>query len=138
MSSSDVTDEHGRNFPASRKHRPLESDLIAGNMIRILLCFFFCFFIALRPCLPCLPLHFIIFRFLFPDEDLANQPEGRNAKALAVTTRVSSKLTGRDFKNAGTLDVPHQVQRLILQATSMENLCQVYDGDLLSLVLMMH
>ena len=34
---------------------------------------------------------------------------------------------GRDFANT-TLDVQFQVQRLILQATSIENLCQCYIG----------
>ncbi|KAI9341262.1 armadillo-type protein [Zopfochytrium polystomum] len=65
---------------------------------------------------------------LVSEEDQANRPEGLNARAVSVIERVSSKLTGRDFKNSVTLDVPHQVQRLILQATSMENLCQCFVG----------
>jgi phosphatidylinositol kinase/protein kinase (PI-3 family) len=35
---------------------------------------------------------------------------------------------GRDFKPHETLPVPMQVERLILQATSLENLCQCYVG----------
>ena len=50
-----------------------------------------------------------------------------NQKAVAVIRRVQSKLTGRDFDNE-TLDVSAQVQRLIDQATSHENLCQCYIG----------
>lgn len=56
------------------------------------------------------------------------KPEALNAKALAVINRVNNKLTGRDFKTALPLDVPDQVDRLILQATSLENLCQCYIG----------
>lgn len=60
-----------------------------------------------------------------------------NPRALTVMNRVSNKLTGklekliivgRDFKSNMTLDVPLQVQRLILQATSLENLSQCYIG----------
>ncbi|KAI8892612.1 FAT domain-containing protein, partial [Globomyces pollinis-pini] len=55
------------------------------------------------------------------------KPEGLNTRALTVINRVSNKLTGRDFKNT-TLDVQLQVQKLISQATSIENLCQCYIG----------
>jgi FKBP12-rapamycin complex-associated protein len=41
---------------------------------------------------------------------------------------VASKLRGRDFSKEQSLDVPQQVQRLIDQATSHENLCQCYIG----------
>jgi len=61
------------------------------------------------------------------EEDI-NQPEILNAKALAIINRVSNKLTGRDFKQNEVLDVPSQVERLIQQATSIENLCQCYIG----------
>ncbi|KAJ3103710.1 phosphatidylinositol kinase- protein kinase tor1 [Phlyctochytrium bullatum] len=83
---------HNRNFPASRKQRTNENDLITG------------------------------------DEDHGNKPEGLNSRALSVINRVSNKLTGRDFKNTNPLDVSSQVQKLILQATSLENLCQCYIG----------
>jgi FKBP12-rapamycin complex-associated protein len=56
------------------------------------------------------------------------KPEVLNTRALTVMNRVSNKLTGRDFKPNITLDVPLQVQRLILQATSLENLSQCYIG----------
>ncbi|KYQ91695.1 protein kinase [Tieghemostelium lacteum] len=55
-------------------------------------------------------------------------PEALNEKALSVMNRVNKKLTGRDFNPNETLDVPQQVQKLIDQATSHENLCQSYIG----------
>ncbi len=61
-------------------------------------------------------------------QDNVNRPEVLNARAVAVINRVSNKLTGRDFKQHEVLDVPSQVQRLILQATAVENLCQCYVG----------
>ena len=48
-----------------------------------------------------------------------------NHRAVAVTERVQSKLTGRDFENE-ELNIEQQVDRLIKQATSPENLCQCY------------
>ena len=48
-------------------------------------------------------------------------------KALSVTRRVVDKLTGKDFGNE-ELSVEEQVERLILQATSNENLAQSYQG----------
>ncbi|TRM60259.1 armadillo-type protein [Schizophyllum amplum] len=54
--------------------------------------------------------------------------ETRNEKALAVYNRVQHKLTGRDFNPAVTLNVPQQVEKLIQQATSLENLCQCFSG----------
>jgi len=51
-----------------------------------------------------------------------------NEKALKVIERVSAKLRGKDFSPKETLTVPEQVQRLIDQATSHENLCQCYIG----------
>ena len=54
--------------------------------------------------------------------------EALNQKALAVIRRVQSKLTGRDFEEEEALNVPAQVQRLISQANSHENLCQCYIG----------
>lgn len=55
--------------------------------------------------------------------------EGLNSKAVAVITRVRDKLTGRDFDTqTKPLGVLPQVDRLIKQATSHENLCQCYIG----------
>ena len=61
------------------------------------------------------------------DQHLMN--EGLNSKAVAVITRVRDKLTGRDFDSQSKpLAVLPQVDRLIKQATSHENLCQCYIG----------
>lgn len=57
-----------------------------------------------------------------------------NERAVAVMKRMSDKLTGRDFigdglPQSGESDsIASQVQRLISQATSHENLCQSYIG----------
>lgn len=61
-----------------------------------------------------------------PMDDEAN--EALNQKALQVVDRVSQKLTGRDFRPTDSLSVREQVQKLILQATSVENLCQTFVG----------
>lgn len=57
-----------------------------------------------------------------------NYPKALNKKALAIVNRVRDKLTGRDFAHNETLDVAKQVELLIEQATSHENLCQCYIG----------
>jgi phosphatidylinositol kinase/protein kinase (PI-3 family) len=58
--------------------------------------------------------------------------EALNEKALKVIRRVQDKLTGSDFpdrdENGDPLDVVDQVQRLIVQATSVENLSQLFIG----------
>lgn len=54
--------------------------------------------------------------------------EGRNERALAVYSRVQKKLTGRDFNPDVELTVNAQVDKLILQATAVENLCQCFLG----------
>ncbi|RDD40512.1 Serine/threonine-protein kinase mTOR [Trichoplax sp. H2] len=60
--------------------------------------------------------------------DRQNKPEELNKKAVAIINRVRDKLTGTDFSRHNTLDVPTQVDLLIKQATSHENLCQCYIG----------
>jgi FKBP12-rapamycin complex-associated protein len=65
------------------------------------------------------------------DEEEGAEDRGEdvlNAKAVTVIQRVSNKLSGRDFKVKESLGVKEQVQMLILQATSIENLCQCYIG----------
>lgn len=54
------------------------------------------------------------------------QEEALNNKALALLRRVEDKLNGTDFGEP--LEVPDQVQRLLTQATSCENLSQLYIG----------
>ncbi|KAG0688350.1 phosphatidylinositol kinase- protein kinase tor1 [Pichia californica] len=52
----------------------------------------------------------------------------RDARAACVLKRINDKLTGNDFKRFKGLDVSTQVDKLIQQATSVENLCQHYIG----------
>lgn len=52
----------------------------------------------------------------------------RDARAACVLKRINDKLTGNDFKRYKGLDIPTQVDKLIQQATSVENLCQHYIG----------
>ncbi len=54
--------------------------------------------------------------------------EMQNTRALEVLDRVAQKLTGRDFKPNEELDVIAQVNKLISEATKLENLCQHYIG----------
>lgn len=60
--------------------------------------------------------------------------EALNEKALKVIRRVQAKLAGLDFpgpdpdNTTEALNVPDQVQRLIVQATNSENLCQLFIG----------
>lgn len=54
--------------------------------------------------------------------------EIQNARAVEVLDRVNQKLTGRDFKPSEELDVVTQVNKLIMEATKLENLCQHYIG----------
>jgi FKBP12-rapamycin complex-associated protein len=63
-----------------------------------------------------------------------------NSRAIEVINRIQSKLNGRDFdRNISTDDtsdspvavastVEEQVNRLIIEATSVENLCQLFVG----------
>ncbi|KAI5638456.1 phosphatidylinositol 3- and 4-kinase domain-containing protein [Phthorimaea operculella] len=52
-----------------------------------------------------------------------------NKRALAIVNRVRDKLTGRDFQHIDeVVSVEKQVELLIQQATSNENLCQCYVG----------
>jgi FKBP12-rapamycin complex-associated protein len=54
--------------------------------------------------------------------------EELNTRAVAVTSRVAAKLTGRDFGPVTQLNVQEQVQRCIEQATSHIRLSQAYAG----------
>ncbi|GAW17652.1 hypothetical protein ANO14919_071120 [Xylariales sp. No.14919] len=54
--------------------------------------------------------------------------EIQNARAVEVLDRVNQKLTGRDFKATEELEVVQQVNKLVIEATKLENLCQHYIG----------
>lgn len=70
-----------------------------------------------------------IISLLSGDEGAAHE-EALNEKAIKIIRRVEDKLIGTDFPdcNDRPLDVTEQVQRLIVQATSTENLCQLFVG----------
>ena len=73
----------------------------------------------------------INWRLTTPDHDTTtggNNSVGHNEKAVDVLKRVQCKLEGRDFDDAKEYAVKEQVQKLILQATSHENLAQAYLG----------
>jgi len=56
------------------------------------------------------------------------EPEALNKKALDIVQRVRDKLTGKDFNKEESLMSAEQVDLLIKQASSHENLCQCYIG----------
>lgn len=58
----------------------------------------------------------------------AQDADTQNARAVEVLDRVVQKLNGRDFKENEELDVVNQVNKLIIEATKLENLCQHYIG----------
>lgn len=54
-------------------------------------------------------------------------------RALEVVNRIQAKLTGRDFlkpddDESEDFTIEQQVERLIQEATSIENLCQLFTG----------
>eukprot|EP00697_Spironema_sp_BW2_P017838 gnl/Spiro4/9656_TR5124_c0_g1_i1.p1 gnl/Spiro4/9656_TR5124_c0_g1~~gnl/Spiro4/9656_TR5124_c0_g1_i1.p1 ORF type:complete len:2413 (+),score=551.86 gnl/Spiro4/9656_TR5124_c0_g1_i1:148-7386(+) len=61
------------------------------------------------------------------DDATTTGEEVQNVRALEVITRVSNKLSGKDFTDE-SLNVEKQVDKLIQQATSHECLCQLYIG----------
>ncbi|KAF8064841.1 phosphatidylinositol 3-kinase [Lyophyllum atratum] len=61
-------------------------------------------------------------------EEQPRAQEVRNESALSVCNRVQHKLTGRDFTPDVALSIDVQVDRLIQQATAIENLCTAFNG----------
>ncbi|ERN17677.1 uncharacterized protein LOC18446022 isoform X1 [Amborella trichopoda] len=55
-------------------------------------------------------------------------PRGKNSYALSVLRRVEMKLDGRDIDGDRQLDIAAHVDHLIRQATSIDNLCNMYEG----------
>lgn len=54
--------------------------------------------------------------------------EIKNARAVLVLRRITNKLTGNDIVKSNELTVEEQVDKLIKEAASIENLCQHYVG----------
>ncbi|KAF6172570.1 hypothetical protein GIB67_007083 [Kingdonia uniflora] len=64
-----------------------------------------------------------------PNVDRANRtPRGKNQYALSVLKRVDMKLDGRDIESIRNIDIAEQVDYLLKQATSVDNLCNMYEG----------
>ena len=59
---------------------------------------------------------------------LGGAQEVRNERALFVYNRVQNKITGRDFNPEVALSVAAQVEKLIEQATVLENLSRCFSG----------
>ncbi|KAG0671444.1 phosphatidylinositol kinase- protein kinase tor1 [Maudiozyma exigua] len=64
----------------------------------------------------------------FKEMEERQDNEMRNARSVLVLRRITDKLVGNDIISDAQLDVPEQVDMLIQQATSIENLCQHYIG----------
>ena len=60
--------------------------------------------------------------------DGVQEKEVQNARAMQVLGRIKEKLTGKDFKNEHELEITAQVEKLLSEATNLENLCQHYIG----------
>jgi len=58
----------------------------------------------------------------------ATNGEAKNERAVQVLNRVKEKLTGHDFKPEEELTYVVQVDKLLTEATKLENLCQHYIG----------
>ncbi|KAK9942266.1 hypothetical protein M0R45_007941 [Rubus argutus] len=53
---------------------------------------------------------------------------GRNPYAMSVLRRVEMKLDGRDISDNREISISEQVDYLLKQATSVDNLCNMYEG----------
>lgn len=58
----------------------------------------------------------------------ADIQETQNERAMQALNRVKEKLTGHDFKPDEELTYILQVDKLLIEATKLENLCQHYIG----------
>ncbi|XP_021731674.1 LOW QUALITY PROTEIN: serine/threonine-protein kinase SMG1-like [Chenopodium quinoa] len=54
--------------------------------------------------------------------------KGKNAFAMSVLRRIEMKLDGRDISETRELSIGEQVDYLLKQATSADNLCNMYEG----------
>jgi serine/threonine-protein kinase SMG1 len=55
-------------------------------------------------------------------------PQERNAFAMSVLRRVRAKLEGKDLDPGKAMSVQEQVELIISESTSVDNLCQHYEG----------
>lgn len=64
-----------------------------------------------------------------PNTDTANRvSRGKNAYAVSVLRRVEMKLDGRDIADNREISIAEQVDYLLKQAMSLDNLCNMYEG----------
>ena len=61
-------------------------------------------------------------------ENAAKESDTFSKKTLEAVNRIKAKLIGNDFKNQTQLSVVKQVDNLIKQAISDENICQAWLG----------
>ncbi|KAI8016538.1 Serine/threonine-protein kinase SMG1 [Camellia lanceoleosa] len=65
----------------------------------------------------------------FPTIDVGNRvTRGKNAYAMSVLKRVEMKLDGQDIADNRPISIAEQVDYLLKQATSVDNLCNMYEG----------
>jgi PI-3-kinase-related kinase SMG-1 len=65
---------------------------------------------------------------VFRDPRTGKALQQQNTHAVAVWRRVKAKLDGRDFDNAYRMSVTEQVDYVIQEAISPDNLCELYEG----------
>ncbi|KAL3515228.1 hypothetical protein ACH5RR_022130 [Cinchona calisaya] len=53
---------------------------------------------------------------------------GKNAYAMSILRRVEMKLDGQDIADDREISIAEQIDYLLKQATSMDNLCNMYEG----------
>jgi FKBP12-rapamycin complex-associated protein len=63
-----------------------------------------------------------------PDDAVLKEAETLNKKSTEAVARIKAKLQGNDFRNYPNLSTVNQVDALISQASSDENVCQAYLG----------
>ncbi|KAJ0077716.1 hypothetical protein Patl1_36279 [Pistacia atlantica] len=61
-------------------------------------------------------------------QPLNKEFRGKNAYALSVLRRVEMKLDGRDIAENREISIAEQVDYLLKQASSVDNLCNMYEG----------
>ncbi|GAB4853946.1 Serine/threonine-protein kinase smg1 [Ancistrocladus abbreviatus] len=61
-------------------------------------------------------------------KDGARVSRGKNAFAMSILRRIDMKIDGRDIAENREITVAEQVEYLLKQATSIDNLCNMYEG----------
>ncbi|KAJ6402761.1 hypothetical protein OIU84_014793 [Salix udensis] len=54
--------------------------------------------------------------------------KGKNAYAMSVLRRIEMKIDGQDIVNSREISIEEQVDHLLKQAMSVDNLCNMYEG----------